>query len=103
MRGQTAFRREAWLSARTLGLEVRGYQPTERDRQALARLDSHAEPRRQRLEEPELRLKIVESIVRNRIVEPARQDNILDAARQRLASWRERDPEPKARRERNRA
>jgi hypothetical protein len=31
VRGSTEFRREAWLAARQLGLEVRGYQATERD------------------------------------------------------------------------
>ena len=35
--GEADFRREAWLSASALGLEVRGYQPTERDRQELER------------------------------------------------------------------
>jgi hypothetical protein len=35
VRGHTDFRREVWLTARAAGLEVRGYQPTTRDAQAL--------------------------------------------------------------------
>ncbi|MGH6956657.1 MAG: LPD7 domain-containing protein, partial [Caulobacteraceae bacterium] len=35
--GAKDFRREAWLATAALGMEVRGYQPTERDRQELER------------------------------------------------------------------
>jgi hypothetical protein len=35
--GSAEFRREAWLAGRSLGLEVRGYRPTERDLQDLHR------------------------------------------------------------------
>ena len=37
VRGDEDFRRAVWLEARTAGLEVRGYKPTERDLQELAR------------------------------------------------------------------
>lgn len=37
VRGDDDFRRAVWLGARTAGLEVRGYKPTERDLQELAR------------------------------------------------------------------
>ena len=36
VRGSAEFRREAWLEAGARGIEVRGYQPTDLDRQALA-------------------------------------------------------------------
>lgn len=36
VRGQDDFRREVWLQARALGIEVQGYRPRERDRQELA-------------------------------------------------------------------
>jgi hypothetical protein len=36
-RGSAEFRREAWLAGRTLGIEVRGYRPSERDMQELER------------------------------------------------------------------
>lgn len=37
VRGDEDFRRAVWLEARTAGLDVRGYKPTERDLQELAR------------------------------------------------------------------
>jgi hypothetical protein len=88
VRGQTAFRREVYLLAHAAGLEVRGYRPTQRDRQ-------HAERARD-TRTPALtpaaadRLRIVETVVRNRVVEPAEQNRILEAARARLAQWLER-------------
>lgn len=88
VRGQTAFRREVYLLAHAAGLEVRGYRPTERDRQ-------QAERRRE-TKAPDLapsaadRLRIVETVVRNRVVEPGEQNRILSAARARLAQWLER-------------
>ena len=36
VRGSVEFRREAWLEASARGMEVRGYQPSELDRQTLA-------------------------------------------------------------------
>jgi hypothetical protein len=36
IRGSEEFRREAWLEASARGMEVKGYEPTEIDRQALA-------------------------------------------------------------------
>jgi hypothetical protein len=102
VRGQTAFRRETWLTARSAGVEVRGYRPTERDLQELARrtertrngpTSRNPEPRHS----PDLttpgasaRLKIVEAVVRDRIVEPAVQARILTTARTRIADWLER-------------
>src|ERR1700710_411447 len=47
-RGSPVFRREAWLAGRQAGLEVRGYQPTERDLQEIDR-------RRERREQGERR------------------------------------------------
>ena len=101
VRGVTAFRREVWIVARAAGLEVRGYTPTERDLQDLARRaergrataererQAAAEPKRSSLS-PATRLKIVEAVVKDRIVEPAVQARILAAARGRLADWLER-------------
>ena len=37
VRGSVEFRREAWMQAQARGLEVDGYKPTDRDRQALER------------------------------------------------------------------
>lgn len=37
VRGSVEFRREAWMQAQARGLEIDGYKPTDRDRQALER------------------------------------------------------------------
>jgi len=88
VRGQTEFRREVYLLARAAGLEVRGYRPTERDRQqAERRLEAKAPSLSSSAAD---RLRVVEAVVRNRVVEPAEQNRILSAARARLAQWLER-------------
>lgn len=125
VRGQTNFRREVWIAARAAGLEVRGYRPTERDVQDLAR---RTERRRDRsAAEAEragssvrhradpgaaTRMKVVEAVVKDRIVEPAAQARVIAAARGRIADWLERgakfedrrrdDPENRLRPERGR-
>jgi len=89
VRGQTAFRREVWLAARREGLEVRGYRPTERDLQDLAR--HTRQPASGRTQPAAVEpMKAVETVVRNRVVEPAEQSRILAVARERLARWLER-------------
>lgn len=102
VRGQTEFRREVYLLARAAGLEVRGYRPTERDRQqANRRREANAPPLTASAAE---RLRVVETVVRNRVVEPAEQNRILTAARARLAQWLERGAsfvEPERRRSRD--
>lgn len=99
--GEADFRREAWLTASALGLEVRGYQPTERDRQelerrqaALARQAARAEARPGREDRDakanaaagRTNMRIVEAVVRARVGDRPAQDRILSAARDRLAS-----------------
>jgi hypothetical protein len=103
-RGTPGFRREAWLAARTLGLEVRGYQPTPRDLQELdRRRDGHARldaklrdlergvaaggSHRSRPRDP---TRTVEAVVKSRIIEPSEQDRLLRRARARVADWLER-------------
>jgi hypothetical protein len=88
VRGHTEFRREVWLVARAAGLEVRGYRPTERDRQHADRRSKPPRPRSAL--DPRDRQRIVEAVVRNRVVEPAEQARILSAARSRLAHWLDR-------------
>jgi hypothetical protein len=88
--GTAGFRREVWRVGTAAGLEVRGYRPTERDRQDAAR-HPRREPQRQPLTPgAESRFRVVESVVRNKIVEGSEQDRILGLARQRLAAWLER-------------
>lgn len=108
-KGEAGFRREAWLAGRALGLEVRGYRPTERDIQELdRRIDrrmarearsSRAEPvagERSRASDPEgdrdarSRLRAVETVVRARVAERSSQERIIAQARGRIADWLER-------------
>ncbi|MDO9247554.1 MAG: LPD7 domain-containing protein, partial [Phenylobacterium sp.] len=104
--GEADFRREAWLTATALGMEVRGYQPSERDRQelerrqaALARKATRTADERPERGDREARdsvaagrsnMRIVEAVVRARVGDRPAQDRILSAARERLASWLER-------------
>jgi hypothetical protein len=103
--GDKDFRREAWLMASALGLEVRGYQSTERDRQELERRQAalarkaaranEAQPARGDREPRDggaagrANMRIVEAVVRARVGDRPAQDRILSAARERLASWLE--------------
>lgn len=57
VRGEDAFRREVWMEARALGLEVKGYKPRERDQQELDRRleamrEKSPEPARSQKEKP---------------------------------------------------
>jgi hypothetical protein len=104
VRGETDFRQEVWLTATALGLEVRGYAPTERDRQelerrqtALARKAPRSPDERTEPADREDRngaaaqanMRVVEAVVRSRVVDRPTQDRILSAARERLARWLE--------------
>lgn len=108
-KGEAGFRREAWLAGRAVGLEVRGYRPTERDIQELdRRIDRRLarEARSGRIEpaageriralDPEgdrdarSRLRAVETVVRARVSERLAQERIIAQARGRIADWLER-------------
>jgi hypothetical protein len=125
VRGQSDFRREVWMAARLRGLEVQGYQPSERDLQQLARRAerspaqlspaqlSPAQLSPAQLSPPKLspeaaaRLRVVDAVVKDRLVEPGDQHRILAAARQRLADWLQRGahfraPDLETRRDRRR-
>lgn len=103
VKGTPGFRREAWMAGRTLGLAVKGYDPSERDLQELnrrranrermeARLSDLARPpggRGDRLDGAVDRLRTVEAVVRSRVAEPVVQDRLLERARSRMADWLE--------------
>jgi hypothetical protein len=81
-RGSRTFRREAWLAGRSLGVEVRGYRPTERDLQELDRRQARegastrrASPLRRRDGGATDRLHVVEAVVRSRVPDPEVQAN----------------------------
>jgi hypothetical protein len=111
VRGSASFRREAWLAGRTVGIEVRGYRPTERDVQELdrridrrnaarersERVHNHAEEDRSPAPPIEReakrqgadgrdQLRVVETVVRARLVETAAQDRIMARARERVSN-----------------
>jgi hypothetical protein len=109
VRGAPDFRREAWLAGRALGLEVRGYRPTERDHQALQGHLAADQLRRDRSTPgrnpdpqqpstahqidrpgPQAHLKAVEAVVRRRVSDLAEQARILAGAHERLAHWLDR-------------
>jgi hypothetical protein len=99
LHGEPEFRREAWLAAQALGIEARGYQPTERDRQELERRIAQAVRRVERQTPTEATrsdregattLKVVEAVVRGRVSDRPSQERILHAARDRIAGWLER-------------
>jgi hypothetical protein len=97
-KGAADFRREAWLTGRAAGLEVRGYRPSERDLQELERLrlteqrreviqpDRIANPavRERPAEAARANMQIIETVVRSRLIERSAQERILSAARERL-------------------
>jgi hypothetical protein len=113
VQGAQGFRRQAWLAGRSIGLDVEGYRPTERDEQELARRlasrsrQGECEPskppapaearktRREDLTRPSQRLRIAEAIVRDRLSDPSAQARILAAARSRLAALLERGDRPR--------
>ncbi len=116
-RGSAEFRREAWLAGRQAGLEVRGYQPTERDLQELERRSERRERGQQRRElhlerrddgrdrAEDLRetvrsrredgrgaaqMRVVEAVVHSRVQDKDGRERIMDRARARIADWLER-------------
>lgn len=89
--GDEGFRREVWVQANALGMDVKGYRPTERDRQAGARRDEPAPPggRRSGLARPEQpslkrRMDMAGVVVRALIADPVAQARLLDRAMARM-------------------
>lgn len=92
--GDEAFRREVWVQAQALGLEVAGHRPRERDRQA-AGLERAQDPARS----AEVKLSRAAVVVHHLIADPLAQARLLERARDRLrAVLPERDAERARRR-----
>ena len=94
--GDPAFRREVWIQAQALGMEVQGHRPRERDRQAAG------EPRRQTSPDLGARLDRAAVVVRALIDDPAAQARLMARA---LTRATQRDAEratPRERRYRSR-
>lgn len=94
--GEEAFRREVWVQARAMGLEVRGYRPRDRDREAAGLPHGRAQM--------EHRLRMASTVVRTLIADPEAQQRLLAyaAARAGLDRDDERNRSPNGRRERTR-
>lgn len=70
--GDDAFRREVWIQGRAMGLNIKGYQPRDRDRQATGQPAN-----RPPLEE---RLRMASAVIRNLIPDPEAQRRLLEHA-----------------------
>ena len=81
--GDEAFRREAWVQARSLGLEVAGHKPTERDRQAAHEdrtpLPGARDPKPSQ-ETVSRRLEMAAVVVRTLVADPAAQARLMEQA-----------------------
>ncbi|MBP7703759.1 MAG: hypothetical protein KA105_00580 [Caulobacter sp.] len=90
--GAESFRREAWLEAQRRGLEIQGYTPTAREREAEARRTLDRTRRRAEAQirppakpmSPQRRAAIVEAVVAARMLDPDRAQRLIDAVRARV-------------------
>ncbi|WP_162938875.1 LPD7 domain-containing protein [Brevundimonas naejangsanensis] len=86
--GDTAFRREVWVQARTLDLRVRGYSPREIDRQAAERQIPPRASSRKKTEADRIRAEAhaptrmnqIAIVVRNLVEDPAIQARLMRRA-----------------------
>lgn len=80
--GEEGFRREVWVQARAMGLEVQGYRPRDRDREAAGMPHGRAQL--------EQRLRMASTVVRTLIADPEAQQRLIAhaAARMGLATSR---------------
>ncbi|WP_419756241.1 LPD7 domain-containing protein [Brevundimonas sp.] len=85
--GDAAFRREVWIQAQSLGLEVAGHRPRDRDRQAAGQHQLAPSPSRSDLHD---RLARASVVVRRLIADPAAQARLIAGALER-AGRAERD------------
>ncbi|MBG7614664.1 hypothetical protein IWC96_05130 [Brevundimonas sp. BAL450] len=79
--GEAAFRREVWVQARAMGLEVQGYRPRDRDRGAAGLPHGRAQL--------EQRLRMASTVVRTLIAAPEAQQRLIAHAAARLGLDRE--------------
>jgi len=111
--GDEAFRREVWVQGRSLGLEVAGYKPSQRDRQAANEPEparggrAATEPRKEPSPEAvKRRLEMAAVVVRTLIADPAAQARLMERAWARVRPEREksraRDADANRRAERRR-
>ncbi|WP_438852162.1 LPD7 domain-containing protein [Brevundimonas nasdae] len=83
--GDDAFRREVWIQGRAMGLDIKGYQPRDRDRQAAGQTAS-----RRPLEE---RVRMVSAVIQNLVTDSEAQRRLLNHAAAAIAHIRDRSGE----------
>ena len=67
--GEEAFRREVWVQARAMGIQVQGYRPRDRDREAAGLPHGRAQL--------EHRLRMAATVVRTLIADPEAQQRLI--------------------------
>lgn len=87
--GDQSFRREAWIQARALGLEVKGYRPRDRDRQAAG--EGPTRPAPGMMPQPNSnvlddRLRAAAIVVKRLIEDPAARARLMEHAVERMRS-----------------
>jgi len=91
--GEEAFRRDVWIQARSQGLEVSGYRPRDRDRQAAG----EAQPTPKAPVDLDRRLKMAAVVVRNLVRDPQMQQRLLDRATELVSLRRGQDRSERSR------
>lgn len=79
--GEEGFRREVWVQARAMGLEVQGYRPRDRDREAAGLPHGRAQL--------EHRLRMAATVVRTLIADPEAQQRLIAHAAARVGLARD--------------
>lgn len=90
--GDEAFRREVWVQARAMGLEVQGYRPRDRDRAAAGLPHGRAEM--------EARLRRASLVVRTLVMDPQAQQRLIAYAAEKAGLARSPDRESRHGRQR---
>lgn len=95
--GDPAFRREVWVQAQALDIAVRGYRPTERDREAGGVRTTARAPDRPRADRPftpspplEARMRLAAAAVHALVADRAARARLLERAWARAAAHLER-------------
>lgn len=91
--GEETFRRDVWIQARAQGLEVSGYRPRERDRQAAGETPPALNTARAPTTAMDLdrRLKMAAVVVRNLVSDPETQRRLLNRAAELVSLRRDQE------------
>ena len=93
--GDEAFRREVWVQAQTLGVEVTGYRPRQRDRQAGGEIPEHQQEPASRARvrigrTVDDRVRVAATVIRALVADPQAQGRLIERAWVRAAAHLER-------------